>query len=345
MINTRLKERAIIHYLHFLGSLREVSRLYSVSKSSLARWVRQDIERTQQTQDEAQTVRNTRYSSCRPWLDEYVRLKPYGTCSHVRAAFLAQHGFCPSQTTVYRMLGQIHVSYKRAQLSRSVSGLKDHPLYHESAPYNNVIAIDECHFQASDHVRYGWCRKNERLPRRKSDRPQRLSLLLAVSKHGVVESRLVRGSVNSLVFIDFLRHLPAGATLLLDNASIHRAKIVRDFCAARDTTLNYIPPYCPWYNPAEYAFSKIKSVYRRARLTSEDFDADVRYAVTQLPCMKRSFLHAEDLWRKDVAILKNNRVGLETALGSRDSGRPCHRPISERGPISNDVTTIYNLSA
>jgi hypothetical protein len=42
-------------------------------------------------------------------------------------------------------------------------------------------------------------------------------------------------------------------------------------------TLNYIPPYCPWYNPVEYAFSNIKRVFRRQRLISDDFDRDVHY--------------------------------------------------------------------
>jgi hypothetical protein len=52
-----------------------------------------------------------------------------------------------------------------------------HPLYHHHDPYNNAIVIDECHFDASDHVRYGWTHKSERLPKRKKDRPQRLSVV------------------------------------------------------------------------------------------------------------------------------------------------------------------------
>jgi transposase len=181
--------------------------------------------------------------------------------------------------------------------------LKDHPLYHEADPLADVIAIDECHFDASDYVRYGWIQKGRRLPKRKKDRPQRLSLLLAVSKTGVVETQVVRGSVNSEIFLKFLAVLPPGRTLLLDNASIHRARIVKDFCRKNDTTLKYLPSYSPWYNPAEYAFSAIKSTFRRRRLTSDDFEGDVGYAVATLPNMIDSFCHATNLLAEDAAML------------------------------------------
>ena len=36
-----VKAKAIVHYTHFLKSLRKVSRLYNVAKSSLQRWVKQ----------------------------------------------------------------------------------------------------------------------------------------------------------------------------------------------------------------------------------------------------------------------------------------------------------------
>ncbi len=35
-----VKDRAIVHYLHFLPSLRRVSRVYGVGKSTLGRWIK-----------------------------------------------------------------------------------------------------------------------------------------------------------------------------------------------------------------------------------------------------------------------------------------------------------------
>ncbi len=41
MHNLETRYKAVVHYTHFLRSLRRVSKLYNVSKSSLQRWVKQ----------------------------------------------------------------------------------------------------------------------------------------------------------------------------------------------------------------------------------------------------------------------------------------------------------------
>ena len=295
MIQTEIKYKAMIHYEHFPRSVRDICKIYSVSKSTLSRWVRA----APRCLPVCKRTRTTKYTELVSWVSGLVSKNPYMTCTDIRKECIKTRGVCPSPTTVYRLLCRANITHKRAQLTRDAKGIKDHPLYHHHDPYNNAIAIDECHFDASDHVRYGWSHKSSRLPKRKKDRPQRLSLLFAVSRHGVVLTRLVKGRVNSSVFVDFIKDLPKRANLLLDNASIHRAKLFREFCVQHEMTLNYLPPYCPWYNPAEYAFSNIKRVFRTRRLTSDDFDGDVKYAVTQLPCMEQSFVHAKCLWVKD----------------------------------------------
>ena len=45
----------------------------------------------------------------------------------------------------------------------------------------------------------------------------------------------------------------------------------------------FTPPYCPWFNPTEFAFSKTKEAYRRARLAGAvDFVADVDASLRKL---------------------------------------------------------------
>lgn len=304
MIETNRRIKAVIHYQHFPGSLRDVSALYNVSRSSLSRWIKDE----RHSRPKTKRSRVTKYTHLHTDIVSHVVRSPYMTCADLQRAMLRKHGVSPSPSTTYRILRRANMTYKRAQLTRQASGLKDHAFYSEQTPYKDVIAIDECHFNASDYVRYGWSAKGQRLPRRKNDRPRRLSLLLAVSKAGVVSSRLVKGSVDASVFIDFLSTLSQGSNLILDNASIHKAKVVKEVCSQRGLTLNYIPPYCPWYNPAEYAFSHIKSVFRRERLTSNDFERDVRFAVSNVPCMSRSFCHAESLWTKDAVEVNRPKV-------------------------------------
>jgi transposase len=135
---------------------------------------------------------------------------------------------------------------------------------------------------------------------RKPSQYQRVSLLLAVSRaSGVVGYRLVKGSVSANTFLDFLRSLPLHKNVLLDNASIHRAHLVRDHCIANGIQLRFTPPYCPWYNPVEYTFSKIKGKFRRLRVTGTDFMGDVKLAVEAQGKTAGCFEHAKRLWDHD----------------------------------------------
>lgn len=44
MINRETRYKAVVHYRHFQRSLRQVSKIYGVSRSSLQRWVHKDPE-------------------------------------------------------------------------------------------------------------------------------------------------------------------------------------------------------------------------------------------------------------------------------------------------------------
>ena len=52
---------------------------------------------------------------------------------------------------------------------------------------------------------------------------------------------------------------------LIDNASWHKTKKVREYCAENNITLLFLPPYSPEFNPIERVWgflkSKIKNIY------------------------------------------------------------------------------------
>jgi len=52
---------------------------------------------------------------------------------------------------------------------------------------------------------------------------------------------------------------------LIDNASWHKTKKVKEYCQENNITLLFLPPYSPEYNPIErvwgYLKSKVKNVY------------------------------------------------------------------------------------
>lgn len=64
-------------------------------------------------------------------------------------------------------------------------------------------------------------------------------------------------------FIDFLTEIRAInpevlLIIILDNARIHKAKSVKDFCAVNSIILVYLPPYSPNLNPIEFVWKDVK---------------------------------------------------------------------------------------
>ena len=64
--------------------------------------------------------------------------------------------------------------------------------------------------------------------------------------------------------------LRAGQTVVMDNLGAHRPKRIRELIEARDCELLYLPAYSPDYNPIKEAFSKIKSLLRKAAARSKE---------------------------------------------------------------------------
>jgi transposase len=70
--------------------------------------------------------------------------------------------------------------------------------------------------------------------------------------------------MNGKVFIEFLRRLikdqASKIYLILDNATIHHARIVKAWEAKHSNKIKlfYLPPYAPEHNPTEYLNQTLK---------------------------------------------------------------------------------------
>ena len=67
--------------------------------------------------------------------------------------------------------------------------------------------------------------------------------------------------------------------LVVDNARIHHAKVVKKYCAENNIVLVYLPPYSPEYNPIEFLRKRIKRMYRKLQWKYESICRWVQEAV------------------------------------------------------------------
>ena len=86
---------------------------------------------------------------------------------------------------------------------------------------------------------------------------------------GFTAPLVVDGPMNGELFLAYLqqhlvRTLRPDDTLIMDNLPAHKVVGVREAIESAGARLVYLPPYSPDYNPIELAFSKLKSLLRRA---------------------------------------------------------------------------------
>jgi transposase len=55
-----------------------------------------------------------------------------------------------------------------------------------------------------------------------------------------------------------LKSVPKGVTLIMDNASFHRKKKLRNLARRHGMKLLFLPPYSPDFNPIEHTWANMK---------------------------------------------------------------------------------------
>ena len=188
------------------------------------------------------------------------------------------HGIETTMSSVARARKRAGLRMKVARRSKQHQAADlNHPFFEEPSVYDGAIAVDESSFVSIDTPRRGWALPNVDIPKPAPKKRGRTSLLLAVDEGGVVSHAMKSGSFNSSSYADFIRTLPQSRRLIADNVAFHKSKAAREAASQRNITLVFTPPYCPWFNPVEFAFSSVKRAYRRSRVNgTDDFVADVK---------------------------------------------------------------------
>ena len=145
-----------------------------------------------------------------------------------------------------------------------------------------LVFVDEMGVHTSLAPLYGYSRKGERVGLSvPHNRGTNTTLLASMSLlGGMGETMAVEGSTNREVFETYVEKalaptLKAGQVVILDNLSAHKPARVRELIESRGCELIYLPAYSPDFNPIEEAFSKIKSIVRRAGARTKDALIDV----------------------------------------------------------------------
>lgn len=137
---------------------------------------------------------------------------------------------------------------------------------------------------------------------------EKLSIISALTSPPGLYFRVHRGrSVKGPQVVEFfdllLRHIPGEVVVVLDGASQHRAKVVKEFVAAHPRLSVYrFPGYSPDFDPAEWVFGHLKTreVANLDARNTKEIAVGVRKGLSRMKRRKgllRSFLEkTERTW-------------------------------------------------
>ena len=143
---------------------------------------------------------------------------------------------------------------------------EDYPEIKAMAKKNNAIIYfgDEASVRSDYHSGTTWAPIGETPIIKTTGARFSINLISAISAKGYMRFMTINGTMNSSVFIEFLRRLiyksPNPIFFIVDGHPVHRSKKVREYVASTKGMLSlfFLPPYSPELNPDELVWSYLK---------------------------------------------------------------------------------------
>lgn len=156
---------------------------------------------------------------------------------------------------------------------------KEFKLKLENYRPEQLIYMDESGINNNESYGYGWQEKGQRYYSKKPGRrEERISIIGALCQQKFFAPMVYKGYCTSKVIEAWLEQnlLPKigkGKVIVMDNASFHNSKKIRDIIENAGCELLFLPKYSPDLNPIEHWWQKVKNAIKK-ELRKYDFNLD-----------------------------------------------------------------------
>jgi len=254
-------------------SVIELLNIFRISISSLYNWVK--------LYDKNELLEKKRYSKkskytdeIRKYISDYVIKKVNFDYKKLIRVINNKFKIESHKSSIYTILHLNNITRKRINIktrysSKSIIKKKMKQLSKEIKLIgkDNIISIDESSFDTHINSYYGWNKKGIQLIVNKIKQRTRYSVISAISNRKVINTKIIKGSVNSTMFIEFIKEvidkIKDNNILFMDNARIHHSKLFTEYMKTVKNKILYNVPYCSELNPIEMVFSKVKSIVHK----------------------------------------------------------------------------------
>ena len=263
------RERVINHYNRKDTLVANTLNMFNIGNGTLYNWV------NNKGNLKPKYTRKSKFTpACKCYIRTYV-------ISHInfdykKLIYLINKKFkiSISKSSIYSLLSQMHITRQKIRKKIVIKNIEK--LKNETQKFkekikninqNLIVSLDETSIDTHISSNYGWGISGKRITDIKTVSRIRYTITTAVSNNKVIYWNIVKGSSNKETFKTFLINLVSKLKckhyILLDNARIHHAKIIKEYIDTTNCELLFNVPYSPEYNPIEQVFSKFKSIIRK----------------------------------------------------------------------------------
>lgn len=140
----------------------------------------------------------------------------------------------------------------------------------------DLVYIDETGIGKGVVEEYRWTKKGTvSVINVQGKRQKRVNIIAAYTCEGIKASFAFEGSCNTQVFESYIENvlcttLKHQQVVIMDNASFHKSKNIKNLIEAQGCQLLFLPPYSPEYNPIEHYWGVLKCCVKKVRKTVAD---------------------------------------------------------------------------
>ena len=252
----------------------EVARTFDVSRSSVKRYVKMDLETGSLEPSKPPGSPPKIDDTAKELLKTDLEQRPAATLTQRSSYLLQITGIGVAISTLWRTLKQLGYSHKKRAVEASERNEFDRAAWKvmvaDQIEAERFVFVDEMGSNTSLYPLCGWSPSGERAPCSvPRNRGKNTTILASLTLEGMGPTVAIEGSNNAVVFETYVEQflvpaLRVGQVIVMDNLSVHKGERVRELVEGAGCELLYLPPYSPDLNPIEEAFAQIKALLRKA---------------------------------------------------------------------------------
>ena len=313
------KETAVKHYLEGKDDMRDTCKLFKCKYQSLSRWVKQ----YNKDGNVNRKTRKNRNLKITPKIETFVKnyVRKYNTTTLWELSRLVKEEFNIhlNDKSIHNILSKNKITRKRLRSKyypekREGQEQQDLDTFYNTLntkyDYSKTICMDESSIYLNMTLTYGRSKSGTRVLKKTNKYPyKRFNLLCAISADKVVAWKLYPQRIGGIKTVDILEFYNDNISkkyknhlIIMDNAVIHKSKLIREKIEEDHNKLLYTVPYHPETNAIEEFFSQLKHYIKKESPNTYEDIVDV---ITDIMDKKITKVHLTNYLKHSYKIYKS----------------------------------------